>query len=68
MMEKRRLFNLAVLVMALVLSAACAVPVAAPSDAGGGEAPAGATVTVVYWAHNFEPRVALDQKYIAEFM
>ncbi|HXF64434.1 MAG TPA: extracellular solute-binding protein, partial [Caldilineaceae bacterium] len=24
--------------------------------------------TVVYWAHNFEPRVALDQKYIAEFM
>lgn len=49
-----------ILVAVVALLAACAAP--------GVAAPSGAKVKVVYWAHNFEPRVTLDEKYIAEFM
>jgi multiple sugar transport system substrate-binding protein len=56
----------AFVVVALALTA-CVAPGAAPS--GAADAPAaGEKITVVYWAHNFEPRVELDKKYIAEFM
>jgi multiple sugar transport system substrate-binding protein len=52
---------------ALTLLAACAAPGVAP--AGESAAPAaGEKITVVYWAHEFAPRVELDNKYIAEFM
>lgn len=56
---------LALLVVVTVL-AACVAPGAAP--AGGSAATGGEKVKVVYWAHNFEPRVELDKKYIAQFM
>lgn len=56
-----------ILAVVAALMAACAAPGVAPAG-GGAAAPAGAKVKVVYWAHNFEPRVALDEKYIAEFM
>lgn len=56
-----------ILAVVAALMAACAAPGVAPAG-GGASAPAGAKVKVVYWAHNFEPRVALDEKYIAEFM
>ena len=56
-----------ILVVVAALMAACAAPGVAPAG-GGAAAPAGAKVKVVYWAHNFEPRVTLDEKYIAEFM
>lgn len=49
-----------------VLLAACAVPGAAPAT--GGAASSGEKLTVVYWAHEFAPRVELDKKYIAQFM
>jgi ABC-type glycerol-3-phosphate transport system substrate-binding protein len=54
------------IVMVLLLMAGCAVPAAAPG--GSGAASSSQQVKVVYWAHNFEPRVRLDEKYIAEFM
>jgi multiple sugar transport system substrate-binding protein len=56
-----------VLVVLIALLVSCVAPSAAP---GATEAqPAeGQQVTVVYWGHNFEPRVELDKKYIAEFM
>jgi multiple sugar transport system substrate-binding protein len=52
--------------MLLLLVAGCAVPAATPG--GSGAASSSQQVKVVYWAHNFEPRVRLDEKYIAEFM
>ncbi|MBI3957982.1 MAG: extracellular solute-binding protein [Chloroflexi bacterium] len=59
----------AIIVVAAVL-AACVAPRLAPAGVRPPEAgaPAEKKVKVVYWAHNFEPRVTLDQKYIAEFM
>ena len=56
-----------VLTITVLLLAACVVPGAAPSG-GGAAGDSGANVTVTYWAHNFEPRVELDKKYIAQFM
>lgn len=61
----RRLFAL---VAVLAVLTGCVTPGAAPSDGGAAAPAAGEQVTVVYWAHNFEPRVALDEKYIADFM
>jgi multiple sugar transport system substrate-binding protein len=60
---------MAALAAMVALLAAC-VPVApAGTEADtGGAAPADEQVTVVYWAHDFPPRVELDNKYIAEFM
>ena len=56
-----------VLCLTMLLLAACVVPGAAPAgESAAGDS--GANVTVVYWAHNFEPRVELDKKYIAQFM
>jgi ABC-type glycerol-3-phosphate transport system substrate-binding protein len=52
--------------MMLLLVAGCAIPASAPG--GSGVASSSQPVKVVYWAHNFEPRVRLDEKYIAEFM
>ncbi len=62
------------LVLSIVLAVlvACVAPAAAPSggaaQSGQQAAPSGQKVKVTYWAHNFEPRVTLDKKYIAEFM
>lgn len=59
---RRSMLLVTLLTMVLLLSA-CAV------SAPGGAAPsAGGKVKVLYWGHDFQPRVALDQKYIAEFM
>ncbi|MBV7335217.1 extracellular solute-binding protein [Chloroflexi bacterium TSY] len=49
----------------MILLTAC-VPVA-PTD-GAAEGTSEGPVKVVYWAHNFEPRVELDKKYIEQFM
>ena len=70
---KRKLTMLAVMAAMLVLLAACAVPVApeAPADtttSSGETAATGEKTKVVFWAHVHEPRVPLDEKYIAEFM
>ncbi len=62
---------LILLLFVVPLLIGCAVSVPTTSEAGSeGAAPAeaGEKVTVVYWAHNFTPRVELDEKYIAEFM
>lgn len=63
--------RLSYLMMALLVIAAllvaCAPPVAPGAPAAGQAQPA-AKVKVVYWGHNFEPRVELDKKYIAKFM
>mgnify|MGYP000482799883 FL=1 len=67
MLHIRRFRALLVLGLVATVLAACVAPGAAP--AGGEGAPAaGQKVTVTYWAHNFDPRVELDKKYIAEFM
>lgn len=50
------------------LLAACVAPGAAPAASSGAAADSGQKVKVVYWAHNFEPRVELDKKYIDQFM
>lgn len=66
-MRRWRLSGLLTLLVVVGILAGCVAPAAAP----GGEAAApaaGEKITVVYWAHNFEPRVELDKKYIAEFM
>lgn len=58
--------SLILLVLAITsLLAACSVsaPVA-PGDASG----SADKVKVVYWGHDFQPRVELDKKYIQEFM
>ncbi len=60
----RSLFFLIVLALIGVLLSACVVEAPAAEDADAGPEP----VTVVYWGHNFTPRVELDEKYIAEFM
>ena len=57
---------LLLLVTALLL-AACVTPGGTPAD-GAAAGSSSDNVTVVYWAHNFEPRVELDKKYIAQFM
>jgi multiple sugar transport system substrate-binding protein len=60
-----------VLLAVASLVAACVAPgMGGVAPAGEAAAPvaAGEKIKVVYWAHNFEPRVELDQKYIAEFM
>ena len=51
-----------ILVSALVSGCTAVIPAGELADAGP------EPVTVVYWAHNFTPRVELDEKYIAEFM
>ena len=73
-MSHRRRSQIAVLVGLLVivaLLAGCGVPVAPAAGGGAAKAPAAASgqkVKVTYWAHNFEPRVTLDKKYIEQFM
>ena len=52
---------LAIILISVLLSG-CVVPSSEVGDTGP------EPVTVVYWAHNFTPRVELDEKYIAEFM
>jgi multiple sugar transport system substrate-binding protein len=49
-----------------VLALTACQPAAAPPQAGG-DAPGQAQLQVAYWGHNFEPRVELDNVYIAEF-
>jgi len=55
---------------AAALLAACApvTPGGAPAAGGSAAAPAQQAITVSYWAHQFDPRVALDKMYIAQFM
>jgi multiple sugar transport system substrate-binding protein len=66
--QKRRLYAALVVSLVAVLLAACVAPGTAPAGDTGAAAGSGEQVTVVYWAHNHEPRVPLDEKYIAEFM
>jgi len=49
------------IVMAFLGGCAVAAPGASAPEAS-------AKVKVVYWAHDFQPRAALDQKFIADFM
>jgi len=69
--HRSKIVMLFALLVTVALLAACGVPVAAPAG-GGAQAPAAAAsgqkVKVTYWAHNFEPRVTLDKKYIEQFM
>jgi multiple sugar transport system substrate-binding protein len=67
MLHIRKVFSGGVIALAIALLAGCAVPAAAPGGEGAAPA-AGEKITVVYWAHEFAPRVELDNKYIAEFM
>ena len=60
-----RLFTL---VAVLAVLAACVAPGMNPGAESAPAAASGSKVKVVYWAHNFEPRVELDKKYIDEFM
>lgn len=57
-------------IMLLLMSCNIVIPAPASAPAGEGAAPAAPAekITVVYWAHDFTPRVELDKKYIAEFM
>jgi multiple sugar transport system substrate-binding protein len=56
-----------ILVFILITAVVSGCTAIIPSDSA--EEDAGPEpVTVVYWAHNFTPRVELDEKYIAEFM
>ena len=64
-LRRLRFVLLLMVSMAAFGVAACVAPGAAPAD---GSSSSGSAVTVTYWAHNFEPRVELDQKYIAQFM
>ena len=64
-LRRLRFVLLLMVSMAAFGVAACVAPSAAPAD---GSSSSGSAVTVTYWAHNFEPRVELDQKYIAQFM
>ena len=48
----------------LVVACAPAAPPAAPPAA----TPAPQKITLTYWTHEYEPRNALDERYIAEFM
>jgi multiple sugar transport system substrate-binding protein len=66
--HRGQLRTMVALMLMVALLAACVAPGAAPSGEAGAAAPSGQRVTVTYWAHNFEPRVELDNKYIAEFM
>ena len=62
--------HVSILVVFFVLAgvlAGCVAPGAAPAG-GEGAAASGQKVKVVYWGHNFEPRVELDKKYIEQFM
>lgn len=64
----RRLTLPAILVLILLaatVSGCVAIPESQPTE---GEGAGPEPVTVVYWGHNFTPRVELDEKYIAEFM
>ena len=65
-LRRLRFVLLLMVSMAAFGVAACVAPGAAPAD--GSSSSSGSAVTVTYWAHNFEPRVELDQKYIAQFM
>jgi multiple sugar transport system substrate-binding protein len=56
-----------ILVFILVTAVVSGCTAIIPSDSAEGDA-GPEPVTVVYWAHNFTPRVELDEKYIAEFM
>jgi multiple sugar transport system substrate-binding protein len=60
----------AIIIALTLLAVGCTV--APPATTGQGEnqaaAPAAEKVTVVYWGHDFTPRVELDKKYIAAFM
>jgi multiple sugar transport system substrate-binding protein len=54
-------------IITTVLLAACMPPIATPAAPVAVPQPT-QKVKVVYWGHNFPPRVELDKKYIAEFM
>ncbi|MXZ42500.1 MAG: extracellular solute-binding protein [Caldilineaceae bacterium SB0666_bin_21] len=56
---------LVLILLAATVSCSVANPESQPTDV---EDAGPEQVTVVYWGHNFTPRVELDEKYIAEFM
>ena len=56
---------LVLILLAAAVSGCVAIPESQPSEV---ESAGPEPVTVVYWGHNFTPRVELDEKYIAEFM
>ena len=65
--SRRSLLTAAAGLAAAGLAAACGpTPTPAPSEATAAP-PAAEAVKVVYWGHDFQPRVVLDQKYIGEF-
>lgn len=65
---KKRRVGVVLALMAVVALLVSCVPVATTeTGAAGAEPAAGEQIVVTYWAHNFEPRVTLDEKYIAEF-
>jgi len=56
---------LVLILLAATVSGCVAIPESQPTEVeDAGPEP----VTVVYWGHNFTPRVELDEKYIAQFM
>ncbi len=64
--RKSRMRLLLPSILAIILVSALVSGCVVPSSEVGDTGPE--PVTVVYWAHNFTPRVELDEKYIAEFM
>ena len=67
MSYRRSSTGLFTFLMVVVLLAACVAPGAAPAGDSAASS-SGEKVKVIYWAHNFEPRVELDKQYIEQFM
>ena len=67
MSYRRSSTGLFTFLMVVVLLTACVAPGAAPASDSAASS-SGEKVKVVYWAHNFEPRVELDKQYIEQFM
>ena len=62
-MRRSKLVTLLGMLVIVVLLVSCVAPGGAPAAGGDGAAAgSGEKVKVVYWAHNFEPRVELDKQ------
>ncbi|MBX3010254.1 MAG: extracellular solute-binding protein [Caldilineaceae bacterium] len=68
-LTRRNFLRLSAATGAVAALAACqAVPAAPAQEGGSAAAPSAEGVQVLYWAHTFEERVALDKEYIEKFV